>query len=250
MAERHFVAALVPGVGHLVARVGQCLLHLLVGRPPVAVGEPQVVGAVLQENPDRLGLELANQGRIDVAAAMRAETAHVAEDASEGGRTFPGRRERADPAAARAGNGPVVTVGRQVQLVRLGDIGQQLIGQEPHVIVRHGVVLETPIAAARRVAWGHEHAHRDGHGLFVNKLVENRRRVEAHAVLIHMHASRLGRIVLLGDVKRVVPLRPWKDLALVERVGRKSALGHGVRGILRRQGVTRQENGCRRQHAK
>ena len=121
----------------------------------------------------------------------------------------------------------------------LRDIGQQLVDQEPHVIVGHRVILEAAVAAARRISGSHEHAHRDGHGLFVDEPIENGRRVEADAVLIHVNASRLRRIVLLGNVKRVVPARPRKDLALVERVRGEIALGN--RGVFRRR-KTRQRH--------
>ena len=84
---------------------GECqrLLHLLICQKPVAVCEFQVVGAVLEKDPNGLGLDLANQDRIDIPAAMRAEAAHVAENAAEGVGTLPGRRKRADSPAAGAG---------------------------------------------------------------------------------------------------------------------------------------------------
>ena len=123
------MAALVPGVAHLVAGNVKRLFHLLIGQPPIAVGEFQVVGAVLKEDADGLGLDLANQDGIDIAAAMRAEAAHVAEHAAEGVGTLPGRRKRADSAAAGAGDGPIVAVGREVQLVLLRDIRKQLVAR-------------------------------------------------------------------------------------------------------------------------
>ena len=73
------MTALVPGMGHLVAGKAQRVFHLLIGQPPIAVGELEVVGPVLKEDADGLGLDFADQVRIDITAAMRTEAAHVAE---------------------------------------------------------------------------------------------------------------------------------------------------------------------------
>ena len=70
--------------------------------------------AVLEEDADRLRLVLADQRRIDVAAAQADVGADRAEDAAEGVGPLPRRRERADRAAAGAADAAVVAVLREL----------------------------------------------------------------------------------------------------------------------------------------
>src|SRR5215510_5079183 len=107
------VSAVAPGVVDLVASEGESAFHLLVGHPPVASVEVQVVLAVLEEDADRLGLELANQRRIVVAAAQADVGADRAEDAAKGVGPLPRRREGADGPAAGAADTAVIAILRE-----------------------------------------------------------------------------------------------------------------------------------------
>ncbi|MFO0007554.1 MAG: hypothetical protein ACK559_41210, partial [bacterium] len=55
------VAAVTPGVSHLVAREGEAALDGLIGHPPVAGVDVEIVGAILEEDAERLGLDLADE---------------------------------------------------------------------------------------------------------------------------------------------------------------------------------------------
>ena len=88
------VAAVAPVVIDFVAGEVEGAFHLLVGHPPVAAVDVLVGAAVLEEDADRLRLVLADQGRIDVAAAQADVGADRAEDAAERVGPFPGGGER------------------------------------------------------------------------------------------------------------------------------------------------------------
>src|SRR5256885_7681755 len=75
----------------------------MIRRPPRSTLFPyttlfrsEVVLAVLEEDADRLGLRLADQPRVGVAAADVGEAADVAEHLAEQVRPLPRRREGAD----------------------------------------------------------------------------------------------------------------------------------------------------------
>ena len=144
LAEDEFVV--VPGERE---RLG----HLLVGQGPVAVVVVEVVGAVLEEDADRLLGGLADQGLVVVApfapglaAGDVGEAADPREDLAELVRPLPGDGPGADAAAADAGDG--AAVGVVAELDRLLDLGQDLLEQEPGVLVGERVVLDAPLAAA------------------------------------------------------------------------------------------------------
>ena len=99
-----------------------------------------------EEDADRLGLVLADQRRIDVAAAQADIGADRAEDAAEGVGPLPGRGERADRSAAGAADAAVVAVVRELDRPAVGggfffDFGQEFVEQEPDVVVAQAVVL-------------------------------------------------------------------------------------------------------------
>ena len=104
------VTAVAPVVVHLVPGEDQRSLHLLVGHPPVAAVDVQVGAAVLEEDADRLGLELADQSGIVVAAAQPDVSADRAEDAAKRVGPLPRGGEGADRAAAGTADGAVVAV--------------------------------------------------------------------------------------------------------------------------------------------
>ena len=121
------------------------------------------------------------------------------------------------------------------------DLGQKFIEQEAGVGVAEAVVLVAAVEARQRVlvrgrhhAGRHEHADRHRHRLLGDELVEHGRRVVLHAVLVHVHARGRLAVVLLRDVHRDGPRRAGEHLALVEREGKRLALGNsaGLLGFL------------------
>src|SRR5437867_12710783 len=101
------VASVAPDVLHFVAGVFERARHRLVGHPPVAGEAAVVVRAILQKDPDGLGLELADQGGIALAA-VQAVAADGAEHAGERVGPLPRCGKRASRAGARAGDGTVL----------------------------------------------------------------------------------------------------------------------------------------------
>ena len=72
------VATVAPRMPHVIPGEFQRPLHCLIGHPPVASVDVEVVRAVLQEYPQRLRLELADERRIGMAppqADIRADAA-------------------------------------------------------------------------------------------------------------------------------------------------------------------------------
>ena len=90
------VAALAPGVGDFVSRPLQRAVHRLVGHPPVAAVNVEVVAAVLHEDADRLWFKLADECRVLMPAAQTDVRADCADDAAERVRSFPRRGESTD----------------------------------------------------------------------------------------------------------------------------------------------------------
>ena len=80
-----------PFVVDFVAGERERAFHFLIGHPPIAAVDVQVGAAVLEKDADRLGLELADQGRIDVAAAQADISADRAENTPERIRAAPTR---------------------------------------------------------------------------------------------------------------------------------------------------------------
>src|SRR5262245_35466388 len=104
------MATLAPGVLDLIAGEGEDPLHLLVGHPPVAAVDVQVLRAVLEEDTQRLGLIFADERGIDVAAAQAHVGADGAEDPAERVGTLPRRSEGTDGTAAGARDRAIIRV--------------------------------------------------------------------------------------------------------------------------------------------
>src|SRR5262249_14185374 len=154
--DRAAVLAIVPAVAVnelvFIPRELQSGRHLLIGQRPVAMLVVQVVGAVLEEDTDRLPLRLANDARIYVPAADVNEAADVAEHFAEQVRPFPGYCERTDAAGADAANRP--PGGVRPQVVVLAYLGQDFLFQEPRVLVGERVVLEAAVPARLLAGFG------------------------------------------------------------------------------------------------
>ena len=142
--------------------------------------------AVLQEDADRLALGLADQARVDVAAADVGEAADVAESTlRELVGPLPGDGEGADAARADAADGPA---GRVVaQLVRSSPTsGRISFSQEPRVLVGRACRTRScgwtgpcplPLVPGT-IARVDEDADRHRHFLLVDQVVEDDRHAE------------------------------------------------------------------------
>ncbi len=172
-------------------------------------------------------------------AAVNAAMAPLLEPAMA--RSLPSLREPDRPAVRRG--------------LRL-HLGEELVQQEPGVVVAEAVVLVAAVEAIERLVGGRlhapvhdEHADDDRHLPLVDELVEDGGRVELDAVLVDVHAGRLGRVVLLRHVDPVVAHRAGEDLAPVEGVLRDLPLRHVVRadreGRRDRQGDQRSSDKAR-----
>ena len=143
-----------PDVIHFVARVGQGTLHFLVRHPPIAAVDVQIAAAVLQEYADRLGFRLADQCGIFVAAAQTDIRSNCTEHPRKGVGPLPGHGERADGTAAGSADAAIISAGRKIQFLLLGDVRQKLIEEEPGVVVAQAVVLEAAVVAIEGLGRG------------------------------------------------------------------------------------------------
>lgn len=102
---------------------GEGLGHLLVGKPPIAVGIVEVLSAVLK--PDAKGslILLSNERRISVTPTNVGEAADVADDLTEEVGPFPGYGEGTDPSGAGSTYDAVVGVLGEVEF--LGYFGEK-----------------------------------------------------------------------------------------------------------------------------
>ncbi|MFO1092213.1 MAG: hypothetical protein U0992_02725 [Planctomycetaceae bacterium] len=226
-----------------VAGVVEGREHVLIGDPPAAAEEVEVVLAVLEEDAQRLVFGLADQGGEVVATTERDERADRADDAAELVRTLPGDVERADRSRAGAGDGTVVRVG--AELVRFADFGEEFFDEEPGVLVAEAVVLKAAIEAAEGVLiGGRDDAGADKDAdlnrdvLLVDEVVEGGGELPVlgagNPVLDDEDSSRLAGVVLGGDVDPVVADGTGEDVAF-ERNGtfdfslRNAGLGDRIR---------------------
>jgi len=127
----------------IVLRERQRLRHLLVRERPIPVLVVEIARPVLQENPQRLLLRLADQRRVDVPSPDVGETPDVAQHLAERVRALPGHGKGADPPRTRPADRPLL--GIIGQLVLLPDLGQDLLQKEAGVLVAQRVILETPV---------------------------------------------------------------------------------------------------------
>ncbi len=243
------VGAFTPGVIDFVAGKAEGAFHFLIGHPPVAAGDVLIVGAVLEEDADRLGLVLADPGWVVVAAAEADVGADGAEDAGEGVGAFPGGGEGADGTAGGAADAAVVAVVREVDGPAVGggflfDLGEDFVEHEADVVIAQAVVLEAAIEAIDGVlgeglhpAVHDEDADGHRHLLPFDQLVEDGRRSKADAILPDIDARGFGRVVLFWHVDPVVADGAGEDAAAIERVflnfppGRPIALRPSVFGF-------------------
>src|SRR5687767_15973571 len=95
----------------VVAREDEGALHFLVGHPPVAAVDVQIVFAILKKNANWLWLHFAHQCRVIVSTSEPDVSANAAEHTAETVRSFPRRRPGANRAARSAADRTVIRIG-------------------------------------------------------------------------------------------------------------------------------------------
>ncbi len=240
------VAAVTPSVVDFIT--GECKRPLdgLVGHPPITAKRVDVGAAVLQIDAQRLGLALADQHGITIAAAEIDIGADRAENAAKRVGTLPGGRKSTNGTAAGPRDTAIVTIVRKPDRPAVGSLPlldgrQQFLDQKPGVVVARGVVLDAAVVTVEgrllqswHPTWGDEDSDGHGHFMTVDQLIEHHWGVVLDAVLIHVEACGLGWVVLLGDIDPAVADRAGKylavgkiefgDFALGRRLGRPRRL--------------------------
>ena len=227
----------------IVAHPAQRGGHVVVGLPPTARVNVQVVVAVLQIHADRLGFHFADQIGIHVAAVQAGETADAADHFAEDVGPFPSGGER----ATAAGTSPDQRAARGIfgQCVAFLDFRQNFVDQKPSVTVADGIVFKRAVLARlldrallllrrsvllrnvdfdqahvgrRQRAGIDEDADRHEHFFFMNQIVEHDRRAHlaffadrSAAVLKNNYVGRRLRIVLSRDVDPPIAFSSWKN---------------------------------------
>ena len=222
------VAPFSPHVVHLIAGEDERSFEGLIGDPPVAAVDVEILGTILEEDADRLRLDLPHEGGVFVATAQPDVRADATEHPGEGVGAFPGGREGGDRPARGATDGAVVARLREDDRSTIGGfprlhIGEELIEEEAGVGVPQAVVfvtaveaVEGAVAAGRHPAVHDEHADRHRHPLLMDEPIEDLRCVELDAVLIDVDAGRSPAVVLRRDIHPVVTDRPRKHPAPLE----------------------------------
>ena len=125
---------------------GEGLGHLLVGKPPIAVGIVEVLSAVLK--PDAKGslILLSNERRISVTPTNVGEAADVADDLAKEVGPFPGYGEGTDPSGAGSTYYAVVGVLGEVEF--LGYFGEKFAFKHARIRIVERIVFETAVAGS------------------------------------------------------------------------------------------------------
>ena len=162
-----------------------------------------------------------------VACGDVREAAGPRDHFAERARAFPRHGERADAAAALAGDRPACRVVAQPH--RFFHLGKNLFQQEPRVLIRQRVVLEAAIVPRRlRSARLDEHADGDGHVSLCDQIVEDSRRPGSRPVAVLKDHDGRGilRTILRRHVHPPVALRAVENPALPRRHLCDDALRH------------------------
>ena len=233
------VATVAPRVPHVIPGEFERPLHRLIGHPPVAAVDVEVVRAVLQEYPQRLRLNLADERGIGVASPEADIRADATVDTGKGVGPFPGRREGRDRTAGGAADRAVVAALREHDGSAIGgflrlDGWQDFLQKKAGVVGAEAVVLEAPVEPVERSLLGRGHDSRlhedaDHHRdlLLGDQPVEHLGGIELDAVLVDVHAGWRRAVVLLRHIDRNLPGRARENLARVEPEGNHLALGYG-----------------------
>src|SRR5687768_7554717 len=114
------MSAIAPLMGMLITGERERALDHLIGEPPIAAVDIQVVRTALQKNSKWLRLELPDQSWITITAAQADISSDGAENAAEGLGPFPGSGEGSDRAGARAADAAVVAARAQSNRATIG----------------------------------------------------------------------------------------------------------------------------------
>jgi hypothetical protein len=214
---------------------GEGLGHLLVGKPPIAVGIVEVLSAVLK--PDAKGslILLSNERRISVTPTNVGEAADVADDLAEEVGPFPGYGEGTDPSGAGSTYYAVVGVLSEVEF--LGYFGEKFAFKHARIRIVERIVFETAVAgfgffSCRPVLstfnffvkdpWVNEDSNSDGDLSSMDEIIKSDGGAGlpifvdvSMAVLKDHESGGFGGFVLAGNVKIVLAKGALKDLAAV-----------------------------------
>ena len=217
---------------------------VLVGHPPVAAVNIEIVFAVLEEDAEGLGLGFADEGRVIVTATEADVGADHGVDAAEVIGSFPGGGEGGDGSGGTAAEAAVVGVFGDVVIFR--DEGEHFLDEEVGVVGAHAIVFVGAVEAGLGVftsggrgddAGVDEETDGDGHVSGGDELVEGIGDVaflagvadEPGTVLEDHEAGGFLRIVFGGDVDPVVAVGAGEDFGRIELVFGKLA-GRESRG--------------------
>ena len=242
--------AAVASLAHLqldvVARIFQRLEHhLIIDGPATRVecaewlsGYDVVLLAILHENPQRLGLGLADESGHRIRALHRDERSNETDHAAELVGPVPRRHERGHGARTRPGESPIVRIARQVVL--LGHLGNHLANQKAGEAIAQRIVFEDAlIAVLRRVRNRRQHARVDEDSDHRRQLFAGDQVIEHHrhalavadgAAAIHIDHERRGltRVILCRDINPIRVRRARIKLARLQLVFGHRPLGNAV----------------------
>ena len=203
--------------------------HLLGGDEPVAELVIEIVGAILHEHADRLGVAfgLADHEWVIVAAADVVEAADMAEDFAKSIGPIPGDGEGADAAGADAADGATFRV--VGELIGFADFRENLFDQETGVLIGERVVFEAAIGNGPAAGRGgglrsgiDEDADGDRHLPGRDQVVEDDWDAEVaflidvtRAILEDHHAGGSLAVILCGDVDPVIARGAGEDFGVV-----------------------------------
>ena len=209
----------------LVAGILKRGKDLLISYEPVAGIVVLVGAAILQEDPQRFGLGLADERSQQLSAAKIGEAADKTQHAAEGIRPGPRRIESSDAAGARAGDSVIIRIFRQV--VALAHLRQNFLDEEARIAVTQGVIFKAAVVAVllfrserRQYAGIDEDANGHRHVALVDQVVKDDGDAKAAGLVRHSlailkdhDAGRLFGFVLCRDINPVVACGRRIDLA-------------------------------------
>ena len=136
------VAVGAPDVLHFVAGPLEGPVHGLVGHPPVAGVDVEILVSVLEEDAERFRFGFADEGGQFVAAAEADIGSDHGIDTAERIRPVPGGHEGADSAGAGTADSSVVGIAADLDAVRRFDEGDHLFDEEPGIAIADVVVFK------------------------------------------------------------------------------------------------------------
>lgn len=236
------VAAFIPAVGVFVAGEFESALHRLVGHPPIAAVDVEVIFAILEEDAEGLGFGFADEGGVVISSAEADVGSDHGVNAAEVVRPFPGGGEGGDGTGGSAAEGAVIGVGGELVVFKEGD---HFLDEKIGVVGAHAIVFEGAVEAGLGVfiserggddAGVDEEADGDGHVAGGDEFVEGIGDVaffagiadEAGSVLEDHEGGRLFRVIFCGDVDPVVAVGAGENFGVGELVFGEFSGGEGL----------------------